>query len=428
MRSGALPPTPLTGAAELALYHLSAKAISRNAGRSATGAAAYRAGEYIYDERTGMVHDYTHKAGVLYTELILPDGGHADRAAFWNALEHHHQRRDAILAREIEIALPAELTPEARQELAIGFAHELADRYRVAADLALHAPRPISDAELARNPEQHHEFDQELGRHNGNWHAHILLSACTVSPHGDLGKKAVELDPIHCQRHHLENIVERERAHWAESANHALEQAGYAAQLDHRSHAARGIEAEPSQHLGPAAAGFERHTGEPSRKRLDFAQAAHERQALNEALSALEQEWQPIDRALRYVAGEALDGPILAMDRREIEQGLATAAARYDDWQHMQTLKAQAQEQYQTWKVEQDRQQRDQERQRQQEQQREREQEQQRQREQHAEQQRQQAEVERAWQQLAQELRDQAERQREQQQQQRSYQHDGPSL
>lgn len=411
----------------MAIYHLSAKAIRRNAGRSATGAAAYRAGQCIEDERTGILHDYTHKAGVLYAELILPDGGHADRGDFWNALEQHHKRRDAILAREIEIALPAELTPEARQELAIGFARELADRYRVAADLALHAPRPISDAERARNHEQHHELDPELGRHNGNWHAHILLSACTVSPQGELGRKAVELDPIHCQRHHLENVVERERAHWAERANQALEQAGYLPQLDHRSHAARGIEAEPSQHLGPAAAGFERRTGEPSRKRLDFAQTAHEREALHEALSALEQEWQPIDRALRYIAGEALDGPILTMNQAEIEHGLATAAARYDDWQHLQTLKAQAQEQYQTWKVEQERQQRDREHQRQQEQQRQQEAEQQRQREQHAEQQRQQAEVERAWQQLAQELRDQAERQREQQQQ-RSHQHDGPSL
>lgn len=405
----------------MAIYHLSAKAISRRAGRSATGAAAYRAGQCIEDERTGMVHDYTHKAGVMYTELILPDGGHADRAAFWNALEHHHKRRDAVLAREIEIALPAELTPAARQDLAVGFARELADRYRVAADIALHAPRPISDAEWARNPDQPHEFDPELGRHNGNWHAHILLSACTVSPQGELGRKAVELDPIHCQRHHLANVVERERAHWAERANRALEQAGHLPQLDHRSHAARGIEAEPSQHLGPAAAGFERRTGEPSTRRLDFEQAAHAREAVNAALYALEQEWQPFDRALRYIAGDALDGPILAMDRGEIDQGLATAAAHYDDWQHIQTLKEQAHEQYHAWKAEQERQQRDQERQRQREQQRQQDAEQQ------AEQQRQQAELEHAWRQLAQELRQQAERQREQQQP-RSHQHDGPSL
>ncbi|MCW5617109.1 MAG: MobA/MobL family protein, partial [Rhodocyclaceae bacterium] len=187
----------------MAIYHLSAKPISRGAGRSATGAAAYRAGDYIHDERTGLEFDYTHKTGVLHAELILPGGGSADRAEFWNALELHHKRQDAVLAREVEIALPAELAPEQRQALAVDFARELADRYGVAADVALHAPRPLSDAELERNPHQYYEIDPELGRHNGNWHAHILLSACHVTPQGELGRKAVELDPIHCQRHRI---------------------------------------------------------------------------------------------------------------------------------------------------------------------------------------------------------------------------------
>ena len=96
----------------MAIYHLSAKAVSRGAGRSATGAAAYRAGDRIHDERTGLDFDYTHKSGVLHAELILPGGGNADRTDFWNGLEHHHKRHDAILAREIEIALPGELSAE----------------------------------------------------------------------------------------------------------------------------------------------------------------------------------------------------------------------------------------------------------------------------------------------------------------------------
>lgn len=386
----------------MAIYHLSAKPISRGAGRSATAAAAYRAGDYIHDERTGLEFDYTHKTGVLHAELILPGGGSADRAAFWNALELHHKRQDAILAREVEIALPAELTPEQRQELAVGFARELADRYGVAADVALHAPRPLGDAELARNPHQHHELDPERGRHNGNWHAHILLSACHVSPEGELGRKAVELDPIHCQRHHLESMAEREREHWAERANLALERAGHEAQLDHRSHAERGFDHEPSQHLGLAAAGYERRTGQPSHKRLDHEQDAGEALTRTVELSALEGEWQQVHRALCYAQGQAPDGPILEIDRAEIERGLAAAAAHYQEWQQMEALKEQAQEQYQHWKAEQERQQ-------QAEQERERQQEQQRQREQQAEQQRQQAEMERAWQQLAQELQRQAE-------------------
>ena len=94
----------------MAIYHLSAKPISRAQGRSATGAAAYRAGVEITDERTGLVHDYTRKGGVLHAELVLPGGGSADRAEFWNRLEAHHKRGDAVLVREVEISLPTELS------------------------------------------------------------------------------------------------------------------------------------------------------------------------------------------------------------------------------------------------------------------------------------------------------------------------------
>lgn len=390
----------------MAIYHLSVKAIGRGAGRSATAAAAYRAGACIHDERTGLDFDYTHKADVLHSELILPGGGSADRAAFWNALELHHKRQDAIVAREVETALPAELSPEQRQDLAVGFARELADRYGVAADVALHAPRPISDAEIERNPHQHHDIDLELGRHNGNWHAHILLSACRVSPQGELGRKAVELDPIHCQRHHIENLAERERARWAERANHALEQAGHEPQLDPRSHAERGFDHEPTQHLGPAAAGYERRTGQPSHKRLNHEQDAGEAQARREELSGLEDEWRQVHRALCYAQGHAVEGPMVEIDRAEIERGMAAAATQYHDWQQQEALKEQAQEQYRQWQAEQERQQ-----------QAEREREQERQRERQAEQQRQQAEMERAWQQRAQELQRQAEQERQHQQQ-----------
>ena len=57
----------------MAIYHLSVKTISRSAGRSATAAAAYRAGVEITDERTGEIHDYTRKGGVESAALILPD-------------------------------------------------------------------------------------------------------------------------------------------------------------------------------------------------------------------------------------------------------------------------------------------------------------------------------------------------------------------
>ena len=112
----------------MAIYHLSVKTISRSAGRSATAAAAYRAGVEIADERTGEVHDYRRKGGVDSAELVLPVGAPewaVDRAALWNAAEQAEKRKNSTVAREFEIALPAELSPDERQRLALDFAREL---------------------------------------------------------------------------------------------------------------------------------------------------------------------------------------------------------------------------------------------------------------------------------------------------------------
>lgn len=223
----------------MAVYHFSAKTVSRSAGRSSTAAAAYRAAERIVDERTGEIHDYTRKGGVVDSQVILPGGGTMARAELWNAVEAKHKRGDATVAREFVVALPAELDGDQRQDLARRYARELADRYGVAVDVNVHAPGK--------------EGDQR------NHHAHILMSACYVSAQGELGKKAVELDPIHCQRHGLANVVEVERERWEQLANQALELAGQEARIDHRSLEAQGItDRMPGVHLGPTATAIER--------------------------------------------------------------------------------------------------------------------------------------------------------------------------
>ena len=204
------------------------------------------------DERTGEIHDYTRKGGVVASEVILPGGGTMERAALWNKVEAHHKRGDATVAREFVVALPAELDPTQRQDLARSYARELADRYRVAVDVNVHAPGK--------------EGDQR------NHHAHILLSACYASTAGALGKKAVELDPIHCQRHGLANVVEVERERWERLANQALEKAGQEARIDHRSLEAQGIHDRlPGVHLGPTATAIER-----SGRESDIARRARE--------------------------------------------------------------------------------------------------------------------------------------------------------
>ena len=289
----------------MATYHLSVHTIGRSAGRSATAAAAYRAGEALTDARTGEHHDYTRKQGVLHCEILLPGGGMIERSTLWNAIELHHKRGDAVLAREVEVSLPIELSPAQRQTLVVGFARELAERYSVAADVALHAPRSVTDRTLEKNPHQHVETDPTTGRrHNGNWHAHILLSACHVSPTGELGKKAVALDPIHCQRAKIANLADSQRGRWAERVNAALERAGHAQRIDHRSHAERGLETLPGTHLGPAAAGCERRTGEPSAVRIRCEREASERLASAKEAGDLERQRHALDRSILDLSGD----------------------------------------------------------------------------------------------------------------------------
>ncbi|WP_274395140.1 MobA/MobL family protein [Xanthomonas campestris] len=169
----------------------------------------------IEDALTGTVHDYTRRQGVAFSALCLPGEQTADRAEFWNRVEAHHKRGDAITCREVEVALPAELSAEKRQELAHGFARHLAERYGVAADVAIHEPSKGGDER--------------------NHHAHILLSACSVNPDGSLGKKAVALDPIACKRAKQPTLAETEREFWATSVNRMLASEGVVARVDHRS-------------------------------------------------------------------------------------------------------------------------------------------------------------------------------------------------
>lgn len=218
----------------MASYHLAVKTVSRSAGRSATAAAAYRAGASIACEREGVVHDYTRRSGVDHAEIVLPDGAPewaSDRTALWNAAERSETRKNSTVAREFEIALPVELDAEQRRDLALDFAREIAARHQVAVDVAIHAPGGEGD--------------------NRNHHAHLLLTTRQLGPEG-LGAKTRELD----QKQSGE--VDHWRERWAEIQNLALERAGSAERVDHRSHAERGLPDQALPQLTPGQYKLER--------------------------------------------------------------------------------------------------------------------------------------------------------------------------
>ena len=108
----------------VAIYHFSAKVISRSSGRSAVAAAAYRSASVLRDEREGRTHDFSRKADVVHSEILLPEGAPerwADRGVLWNAVEAAEKRKDAQLAREIEFALPRDVSREEGVALARDF-------------------------------------------------------------------------------------------------------------------------------------------------------------------------------------------------------------------------------------------------------------------------------------------------------------------
>ena len=162
----------------MAIYHMSMKPVSRSSGRSAVASAAYRAAERLVNERDGLVHDFTRRDGVEHTEILLPAGVEAkwaeERSALWNAAERAEKRSDARVAREIEVALPHELTPEQRLALTREYAQGLADRYGVAVDFAIHTPLAASDIM--------------------NHHAHIMMTTRKVTAEGLGEKSELELE------------------------------------------------------------------------------------------------------------------------------------------------------------------------------------------------------------------------------------------
>jgi len=128
----------------MAVYFLNLKTFGRSGGSSAPSAAAYRAGERIKDERTGRTYDHSSRQDVMHKEIVLPSrygdadmGWASDRANLWNAAEEAESRKNARVAREYLVALPAELSPEQRLGLAREFSQELSDRYRFAVDLTI---------------------------------------------------------------------------------------------------------------------------------------------------------------------------------------------------------------------------------------------------------------------------------------------------
>lgn len=254
----------------LAIYHCTVKTISRGQGRSAVGAAAYRAGEKLYNSYDGITHDYTKKGGVEYSQIILPNNApveYEDRETLWNAVEHAEKRINSRTAREIEVALPAELTRENQIKLIQEYARTNFMQKGMCVDFSIH------------------------DKGDGNPHAHIMITTREVTQEGFTSKNR-EWDK--------KESLETWRENWAIECNKSLEKYGFEKRIDHRSYKDQGIDKEPTIHLGKA-------------HRLEKRGINSERGNLNreiQELNALKAEFEQIKKEYMKLKQDDQETPI----------------------------------------------------------------------------------------------------------------------
>lgn len=252
----------------MAIFHLCAKVICRSTGGNAIAAAAYRAGQRLVCERTGRVHNYTRKTEVAHREILLPAGAPEwmnNREALWNAVEDAERRKDAQLCREVEVALPLELSLDQQVSLLRKFVREAFVAQGMVADMNIHAKE--------RNP-----------------HGHIQLTMRDVTADG-FGKKNRDWNKL--------DLVDQWREMLARYCNEALEQAGYAGvRVDHRSLAEQGRADLPTVHVG-------RFTGlERQCSKRGFNRAEMELREANAALARIQAQQQRVRDELVAIEAE----------------------------------------------------------------------------------------------------------------------------
>ena len=246
----------ITEVIPIAIYHCNISIVSRGKGKSAVAAAAYRSGEKLTNEWDGMTHDYTRKGGVVHTEIMLPPHAppsFSDRSTLWNSVELYEKAGNAQLAREIDAALPIELSREEQIRLVREYCSSQFVSKGMCVDFAIH--------------------DTD----SGNPHCHIMLTMRPLDERGAWAaksKKEYDLDengerirlPSGRYKTHKVDLTGWNdkgnallwRKAWADISNSYLERAGSTERIDHRSNAERGIDEIPTVHMGVAACQMEK--------------------------------------------------------------------------------------------------------------------------------------------------------------------------
>lgn len=287
----------------MAIYHLEAKVVSRGTGRSAVAASAYLSCSKILNGYDGVQHDYTRKKGLVWQQVFLPDyvpQEWQDRGVLWNAVEENEKTKDSRLAREFVVALPIELNESQWEKLLSDFISDTFVTEGMCADVAIHDPDPpdhnphahimLTVRPLDEKGKWQYKTEKEyLCVRNGEEKGFTAAEFKAAQAEGwekqysyKVGKKKVYMLPSEAERlgyvrankypkstkFGRQNPIARRwnseeqlvlwRKAWADMTNLHLEQAGRAERIDHRSHAERGLEEQPTIHEGVIARALEK--------------------------------------------------------------------------------------------------------------------------------------------------------------------------
>ena len=291
----------------MAIFHCSIKIISRSAGKSATSASAYRAGTKVYDDELGETFDYTKKRGVVFSEVLLCANApqeFTDREKMWNSVQAIEKAKNSQLCREVEVALPVELSREEQIKLVREYIQENFTSKGMCADWALH------------------------DKGDGNPHAHILLTVRPIKSNGEWGAKRKDSYALDDKGNKIPVIdlntgkqkigsrgrkmwerisipstdwndqsrAEEWRKGWADACNKYLQGR---TRIDHRSYVRQGKKQLPTMHEGYVA----RKIAKRGKKSTIIEYNAKVRRT-NDYSQATEQDLQAVEAELKQLEAE----------------------------------------------------------------------------------------------------------------------------
>ena len=284
----------------MAIYHCSIQMIGRSAGRSAIAAAAYRSASILDDEETGLHHNYTRKSEVVHSEILLCENApaeYADRQTLWNAVQKVETNKNAQLAREVQVALPKELSRDQQIEVVRNYVKDNFVNQGMCADFSIHDK---GDG----NPHSHIMLTTRSISKDGKWAAKekkgyaldskgekipIIDPATNQQKIGARGRKMWKRETVQVNDWNDRGKAEEWRKAWAEECNHHL---APELQIDHRSLKRQGIERIPTVHEGYAAREMEKRGIESDlcKKNRQIAEYNKELTQIDGVLKQLAQE------------------------------------------------------------------------------------------------------------------------------------------